>query len=78
MSEQSIPVQVRLTNKRDAGMMLHEVVGTVGPKNGPQATMIRNFGTGMHWHVSCGDVVAVIDLRDLLTEAARLVLEAAE
>lgn len=66
---------IALMDRKSAGLMLHVHVGTVGPDGGPKATMMRDAGPGLVWHVQHGDQVAVINLHDLLMEAARLVLD---
>lgn len=74
MSRFSVNQDIVVMSKKDAGLMLHVQVGTVGPTDGQQAEMIRDM-TGLVWHVRAGDQVAVVDIRGLLKEAARILLE---
>jgi hypothetical protein len=78
MSRYSVTTDVEVKTAREAGLMLHLDVGTVGPEGGPKVSMQRDAVSGMVWHLRLGDQVAVVDVRSLLMEAARILLEAAE
>ena len=77
MAGHEVTVTIRLAPRTAAPSMLHEVVGTIGPKDGPQADMLRNFGSGMIWQVRGKDAVATFEINSLIEAAARLVLEGA-
>lgn len=63
-------VEIDVLPKREAGMMLHESVGTIGEPDGAKLDMCRDVGTGMVWHIRGPHFTAIVDIRGLLREAA--------
>lgn len=77
MSRFSVSQDIVVMSRKDADPIHHFQSGTVGQTDCQQAEIICDM-TGLVWQIRAGDQVAVVDIRELLLEAARILLERVE